>query len=225
VAPGLKELKSEPRSDDDDHYGCSQPMDCDNAEPDVNNCEVNVKEPIINMPEVVIKEPLQRLINKRTKKHSKSGYRQRTKPTAYSVGFKRTASPDYNAELLGKDQTVPRYRPAEYECLVCDKKFSYFDAIQQHRKIRICRSWKLEKHWRDCAFCKKKINSTSISYEEHLSLQHPEYKPQKCIECSATFLNHFELKDHLDVHLYGKDNQCLGCSKYFRKLLTSCLVS
>jgi hypothetical protein len=197
-------------------------MDYADSEPYENDSKLDVKETIINMPEVVlIEEPLEQLINKRKRNNSPQKKRRRRK-RIHKYGIKRTASPDYNTEVLSKDQTLPRYKASEYQCLGCKQKFSYFDAIQRHIKIRQCLDFSLKKNRRTCDFCVKIFcKQNSHNYETHLSLQHPEYKPQKCTECSQTFLKHFELKAHLAMHLYTNDNQCLACCKYFRTLSTS----
>jgi uncharacterized Zn-finger protein len=85
----------------------------------------------------------------------------------------------------------------------------------KHRQIHPNKGGVIVK--RNCLICTEhQIPQTE--YEQHCQDAHPDYKPQKCLMCTAEFTTHKQLKEHLKKHLIPEKHQCMRCGSFHSKI-------
>jgi hypothetical protein len=95
---------------------------------------------------------------------------------------------------------------AKFVCTFCDmpvKNYAHLIKHRQNHRLYVPR---------DCKMCGE-VNCED--FEAHVAIVHPEYRPQECLSCGATFINHKELKQHLLTHLSAERFQCMACASNF----------
>jgi hypothetical protein len=99
---------------------------------------------------------------------------------------------------------------ASYICYHCDLVFATFSLFCQHRdQHNTSKTFVAIK--RVCNLCFEPTEA----YIQHLFEIHPSYKPNKCLQCDATFLHQYDLRSHLVKHLKTRIYECRACLHRF----------
>lgn len=87
---------------------------------------------------------------------------------------------------------------AMFECVTCEKKFTFRDNLRRHMKLHSSKSIF------DCTMCKFKSFSTKVLLFNHLYKDHQLPAPHSCTKCNAGFTYASQLK------LHQITNRCRG---------------
>jgi hypothetical protein len=109
--------------------------------------------------------------------------------------------------LATDEKEVPiDFVTANFVCMFCDVPAKNYAHLIKHRQNHRLHSS------RDCKMCGE---VECEDFEGHVAVAHPEYRPQQCLSCDATFINHKELKQHLLTHMAAERYQCMACASNF----------
>jgi hypothetical protein len=95
---------------------------------------------------------------------------------------------------------------AKFMCMFCDVPAKNYAHLIKHRQNHA------NFVQRDCKMCGE-VNCED--FEAHVAVVHPNYRPQQCLSCDANFINHKELKQHLQTHMKAESFQCMACGSTF----------
>jgi hypothetical protein len=137
--------------------------------------------------------------------------KQRVK-TDDEVDTKDVVQANVTANKSTVNPTSIDYVEAKFVCMFCDKLCKSYAMLTKHKGIHNKKGGAFTRQCTQCGI------ENIVDYEIHLANDHPHFKPQQCLSCSASFLNHKELKSHLSQHIKPQEHQCFGCGAIHSKI-------
>jgi hypothetical protein len=156
-----------------------------------------VKAEVVETTELQIKESKERKPRKMTRK-------------ATNKRISKTAVLKSLDSQSDEEKVSIDFVTAKFVCMFCDVPAKNYAHLIKHR----------QNHGnfvhRDCKMCGE-VNCED--FEAHVAVVHPEYRPQQCLSCDAVFINHKDLKQHLQTHMKAVQYKCMTCASIFSSQL------